>query len=609
MVFGDSTRIRTNSSATQARFSGNRLNLRLGEVMTRLSTGRTINKAEDGAAKYSIATKMDARVNGLNVALNNVGDAKSMLNIADAGYQQTVDQLIELKTLATRAASDSIGDQEREFIGRQMEQIGNEINTIANQSVYQDIELLNGKDTAYIHPKKMTIQAGERSGDEVTMELSPVNLTKLFEGSNHLIGTGSRSYSDNQFYAGLWEIRQQDEFRTLSGISSAGDLSTNMGDTAEKILIDVGGSSYITTIPGYTETPDSSDLSTIESAVNTSGVPGLSASVENGELNWINTSNETVTVQLVNQDDDNIGITPLSLEPAEIIEKVRITEGGTTHEANLTPPQSGEPDLQEFVNTITDMGISGLYATLFEGSGTDPDRLGVHSTSFEDINIEFINSDGSISTIDPFDILSPKANQVQITGPGGTYTSPITEYTHLPGEEIMAEYEAFINSLELEGYWADYDEEFDRLIINNVTEDQYTLNVTSTTPGTPGITSKLSEPPDELFPQGKLYFGREGADLASGDDFRMFIREVDRAIEDMNEKMANLGSTQKSLTNREELLSTSIISNSSAHSRIMDADFAREQSRFIRLQILQETTNSMLAQANFAPRSVMGLIE
>jgi flagellin len=566
-----------------------------------------INKAEDGAARLSIATKLDARVSGLNVALNNVSDTKSMLDIADDAYQQTSDQLIELKSLAIQAASDTIGDQEREYIGRQMEQLGDEINTIANQAVFQDVELLNGKDSAFVHPRQLTIQDGERSADYTTIELAPVNLTKLFEGSNNLIGTGSRSYSDGQFYAGLWRNRDENELRTVSGTSPTADLATNTGETAEKILIDVNGTSYTTAIPGFTETPDAGNLSQIESAINTLGVPGLSALEKDGELLWMNTSSQTIDIQIVDQTDNTIGIPGISLDPAETIEKIRVDVGGSTVEADLIPPQSGEADISVFADAIRDLGISGLSASVLNGTGSNPDSLGIHSTSFEDVSVTFLNSDGNQANITPVSMPSPRADQITLTGPDGTYSAPISEYTRYPDEENMLEFETFINDLELEGFWAKYDRDFDRLIINNVTDDQFFLDVTSTTSGDPGISVKLSEPPSELYPQGKLYFGRAGNDLATGDELRTFLREVDGAIQDLNEKMTNLGSIQKSLTNREELLSSSIASNCAAYSQLTDADFAREQSRLIRLQIMQQTSNSALSQANVSPRAVLGL--
>jgi flagellin len=76
----------------------------------------------------------------------------------------------------------------------------------------------------------------------------------------------------------------------------------------------------------------------------------------------------------------------------------------------------------------------------------------------------------------------------------------------------------------------------------------------------------------------------------------------------MNDRVNEIGMTQSSLSTREVTLSQSISANSSAASRIMDADFAKEQSESVRLQILQQTSTSALAQANNGPQSVLGFL-
>jgi flagellin len=104
--------------------------------------------------------------------------------------------------------------------------------------------------------------------------------------------------------------------------------------------------------------------------------------------------------------------------------------------------------------------------------------------------------------------------------------------------------------------------------------------------------------------QGALSF----TDDATASDYRAFISAVDGAIDSMAERVNDVGITQSSLSVREVTLSQSISANSSAASRIMDADFAKEQSESVRLQILQQTATSALAQANMGPQSVLGFI-
>ena len=104
--------------------------------------------------------------------------------------------------------------------------------------------------------------------------------------------------------------------------------------------------------------------------------------------------------------------------------------------------------------------------------------------------------------------------------------------------------------------------------------------------------------------QGTLTFGS----TAEAADYRSFIDSIDSATEGMNDRVNEIGMAQSSLSTREVTLSQSISADSSAASRIMDADFAKEQSESVRLQILQQTSTSALAQSNMGPQSVLGFL-
>ena len=84
--FGDLNRVNTNVQSLDAQLSLNRVNRDLSNSRERLTTGKKINKAEDNAAGYSIATKLKSRAAGLEQSLQNVGDAKSVLDIAESSF-------------------------------------------------------------------------------------------------------------------------------------------------------------------------------------------------------------------------------------------------------------------------------------------------------------------------------------------------------------------------------------------------------------------------------------------------------------------------------------------------------------------------------------------
>lgn len=158
MSFGDLNRINTNLQSLDAQFSLNQTNRDLAETQLRLSTGKQINRAEDDAAGFSIASKLGARVEGLEQGLQNTGDAKSVLDIAEASFDSVIDILTEMKVKATQAANDTYGDEERGFIQQQLEALSDELDSIVEQTEFQEQNLLDGSFDA-------TFQVGERVGD------------------------------------------------------------------------------------------------------------------------------------------------------------------------------------------------------------------------------------------------------------------------------------------------------------------------------------------------------------------------------------------------------------------------------------------------------------
>ncbi|MEE3664500.1 flagellin [Brenneria sp. g21c3] len=103
--------------------------------------------------------------------------------------------------------------------------------------------------------------------------------------------------------------------------------------------------------------------------------------------------------------------------------------------------------------------------------------------------------------------------------------------------------------------------------------------------------------------------GLTGASLLSAESAGAAITTFDQALETINSYRSQYGS----LTNRFESitsqLSQGFIVISDARSRITDADYAVEVSEMTKVQILQQTTTSMLAQANQQSEIVLTLLQ
>ncbi len=140
----DITRIAGNIGAMNALNSLQNINKQLSIHQTRLSTGKRINSAADDPAGLTIATKMNSRAEGLKTALDNIGDAKNLLSVAESGLGRINDILVQMQNKSESAASDTMGSAEREAIVTQLTAYSAQIDDIATQTQWNGKNLIDG---------------------------------------------------------------------------------------------------------------------------------------------------------------------------------------------------------------------------------------------------------------------------------------------------------------------------------------------------------------------------------------------------------------------------------------------------------------------------------
>lgn len=88
-----------------------------------------------------------------------------------------------------------------------------------------------------------------------------------------------------------------------------------------------------------------------------------------------------------------------------------------------------------------------------------------------------------------------------------------------------------------------------------------------------------------------------------------YLDEIDVAIANVSAALTNLGSLINRFTIKEGNVSVAQINTEAAFSRIRNADLAKEQLDLTKMQILQQTSTAMLAQANVNSQSVLTLFQ
>jgi flagellin len=138
-------RISTNVTALNAQRQMSVTRGNLDKSLERLSSGSRINHAGDDAAGLAISESLRAQIRGIRQARRNASDGISLIQVSEGGLNEISNILIRLRELGIQAASDTIGDTERQFTDREFQSLKQEVDRISNGTTFNGTPLLNGR--------------------------------------------------------------------------------------------------------------------------------------------------------------------------------------------------------------------------------------------------------------------------------------------------------------------------------------------------------------------------------------------------------------------------------------------------------------------------------
>ena len=144
-----SLRIATNISSLSAQRSLAGSTRSMDKAMTQLASGSRITKAADDAAGLSISENLKSTIRGYTQAQRNANDGLSMVQVAEGGLSEISNILTRLRELGVQAASDTVGQTERGFIDKEVQQLKNEMERIARSTRYGSQNLIDGSGQEY----------------------------------------------------------------------------------------------------------------------------------------------------------------------------------------------------------------------------------------------------------------------------------------------------------------------------------------------------------------------------------------------------------------------------------------------------------------------------
>ncbi|UWQ62526.1 flagellin [Leisingera caerulea] len=244
-----------NSGAMVALQTLGGVNSQLDHTQDSISTGKTINSAQDNAALWAISELMNSDISGLRSVSDSLSLGEATVAVASAGAEQITETLTEMRSLAIMAAS-GMGDFSKyeAAMAKKTEQI----NSIISSSGFNGVNLLKtdvdgAGGTGLTVPSAISTDGSlsTLSVDGVDFEGSPQfdlgNRTAITDSASALTalgeiegflayaieGSAALGSSANQL-AGQGDYVSKQSDALTRGVSSM--IDTNMEEAATKLL-------------------------------------------------------------------------------------------------------------------------------------------------------------------------------------------------------------------------------------------------------------------------------------------------------------------------------------------------------------------------------------
>jgi flagellin len=148
----------------------------MDKLAERLSSGKQINNASDDAAGLAASARLRSEIGGLSVAMRNVMEAGSSLQVADGALQSTEQMLVRMKELTTLAASSN-STVDLAAINSEIQMLQAEIDRVTKGASYNDEALLDGS-----YHKVFQVGDGDTSGSQIEIQLADASMSGLSAG-------------------------------------------------------------------------------------------------------------------------------------------------------------------------------------------------------------------------------------------------------------------------------------------------------------------------------------------------------------------------------------------------------------------------------------------
>lgn len=589
----------------------------------RLSSGLRINRASDDAASLAIAKTLEADSLVLAAGARNISDGISATSIAEGALNELSAITIRQKELAEQSANGSLSNVQRKALNSEAKSLTSEFNRIVQTTTFNGKSLIDVQQIV----GAFNIQAGYGTAGQIGFSLG----TKLARttGSDQM----SQNFDPYSTQTDLPGLVTAADF-TGDGIADV-SISTDTGTTLY-MFAGTSGSGLITPTVGYdlgfgsgSVTPVSLDSADINNDgaqdIIYYAAEGISVLLGNGNGTFkaaqtaLTTASGGYVGDIADFNGDGYGDLVI---PTSGGTYVLLANNNGTFKAALQidgvlaqGAAAGDINGDGKIDIVSSYGSQ--YRALFgNGNGTFSAGPSAASTGSDDRTmLADLNLDGNLDLL----ILSTGTGTVRTALGNGNGTFGTLASNSLGGSSNpfgLADFNG-------DGYLDLFSPNNGYSIALNRGDGTFGSSSTNLS-GYPLTNSAAGDfnndgALDVISPYSGsaalLNYGLPRSvdtiaqvSIATRTDALAAIPIWDAQLKRVNLELGLVGSVQSRLTSAFSALETSRLADEDAHSRIMDADVAEESSRAVKARLLQEATQSVLAQANNIPALALRLL-
>ena len=564
--------------------------------LEKLSSGYKINRAGDDAAGLAISEKMRAQITGLETAQKNAKDGISLVQTAEGALTEVHDMLNRMVELATQSANGTYDDTtDRAQMQKELNQLRSEINRIADSANFNGIKLFDGT----MEADSVKYEVGSKTALQIKGTAATATTTLTQAGNQTILHKDGQQATKTKFEVELENISftttgAQNVTATIGGSTitatvangaTGADLAKGIVGAAGEKEMAIGGVTYTVKADGsklvFEMTDAAMDAST--AAASFTGNFNVSVSGVGIQGGTVNMGTQVITEGAPKQ-GTILANTELNaaLTSTAIVDGKAITVGDVTYvfaskqETLDALAAAGDGFKAVDISDLVDDNGALLDAKAGSGSALSEalSRLTVAAADNKMFTVGQKGTDGILTFQEKEDYNG--------NGKGGR--ADLTTYEGIQKQIQTGTFNAI------------------KVPAKNGTGKGLTLQIGDTADSYNQLKVSL----------GDMHVSSLGiADISIADQASAAtaVDKIKAAINQVSDVRGTLGATQNRLDHTINNLSVMTENIQDAESTIRDTDVAAEMMAYTKNNILIQSAQAMLAQANQVPQGVLQLLQ